>query len=111
MMVVIEPLTIEPAPHARRRPHAVARTPLVNRLCAAVDVPVVAVVAPAGFGKTTLLRQWAARDPRPASWHAADTVQELATAAETPGRLVLVDDVDALRSPASVSALQSVLQR
>ena len=32
----------------------------------------VAMVAPAGYGKTTVLAQWAARDPRPFAWVAVD---------------------------------------
>jgi LuxR family maltose regulon positive regulatory protein len=50
---------------------AVARTPAVNRLRAS-DSPVVLVTAPAGYGKTTLLAQWAARDPRPFAWVSVD---------------------------------------
>ena len=102
---MIEPLTIEPVRPARRRPHTVTRTPLVNRLCAAVDTPVVAIVAPAGFGKTTLLRQWAERDARPTSWHTLDDAG-LEQAVAKPGRLVIVDDADAARAP----GLQEVLQ-
>ena len=41
------------------RPGIVARAALVDRLLASDGVPVVAVVAPAGYGKTTLLAQWA----------------------------------------------------
>jgi LuxR family maltose regulon positive regulatory protein len=40
----------------------------VNRLRAARDARVVRVAAPAGYGKTTLLAQWAARDTRPFAW-------------------------------------------
>lgn len=104
---MIEPL---PVSQAQRRRPAVARTALVNRLCAAADIPVVAVVAPAGYGKTTLLTQWAARDARPASWHRLDRGDAtLAEACAAPGRLVLVDDADVLRAPASVAALQQTL--
>jgi LuxR family maltose regulon positive regulatory protein len=46
----------------------VPRTALVNRLRAAGAFPMVLVVAPAGYGKTTLLAQWAARDVRPFGW-------------------------------------------
>jgi LuxR family transcriptional regulator, maltose regulon positive regulatory protein len=46
----------------------VARTPLVRRLQGAGEVPLVLVVAPAGYGKSTLLAQWADRDPRPFAW-------------------------------------------
>lgn len=43
----------------------VSRTALVNRLRAARSHSVAAIVAPAGYGKTVLLAQWAARDERP----------------------------------------------
>jgi ATP/maltotriose-dependent transcriptional regulator MalT len=41
---------------------AVVRDPLLNRLKASSQ-PVVTIVAPAGYGKTTLLGQWAGRTP------------------------------------------------
>ena len=50
----------------------VSRTALVNRLRAAGAFPLVLVVAPAGYGKTTLLSQWAARDVRPFGWVSVD---------------------------------------
>jgi LuxR family maltose regulon positive regulatory protein len=50
----------------------VSRTALVNRLRATTTVPVTTVVAPAGYGKTTLLSQWAARDARPFAWVTLD---------------------------------------
>ena len=40
----------------------------MGRLCKAQAVPVIAIVAPAGYGKTTLLAQWAAQDRRPFAW-------------------------------------------
>jgi LuxR family transcriptional regulator, maltose regulon positive regulatory protein len=43
-------------------PGIVARTALVGRLLGSAGVPVVCVVAPPGYGKTTLLAQWAARN-------------------------------------------------
>ena len=54
------------------RPETVWRTPLVNRLRAAGAFPLVLVVAPAGYGKTTLLSQWAERDARPFAWISID---------------------------------------
>jgi LuxR family maltose regulon positive regulatory protein len=51
---------------------AVSRTALVNRLRAAGAFPLVIVVAPAGYGKTTLLSQWANRDARSFAWVAID---------------------------------------
>jgi LuxR family maltose regulon positive regulatory protein len=50
----------------------VSRTALINRLRATGSFPVVAVTAPAGYGKTTMLAQWAVRDPRPFAWISID---------------------------------------
>ena len=47
------------------------RTLLVEQLCATVD-RVVAILAPAGYGKTTLLTEWASLDPRSFAWVALD---------------------------------------
>ena len=57
-------------PHVRR--DTVSRTALVNRLRAGGSFPLVFVVAPAGYGKTTLLSQWAAKDARPFAWLSID---------------------------------------
>jgi LuxR family maltose regulon positive regulatory protein len=54
------------------RPGSVSRTALVNRLKAVSEPTVVTVAAPAGYGKTTLLAQWAARDARPFVWVSLD---------------------------------------
>jgi LuxR family transcriptional regulator, maltose regulon positive regulatory protein len=51
---------------------SVSRVALVNRLRATTATPVVVVAAPAGYGKTTVLAQWAARDERPAAWVTID---------------------------------------
>jgi LuxR family maltose regulon positive regulatory protein len=50
----------------------VPRTELLDRLKASSASPVVAVVAPPGYGKTTLLAQWAERDRRPVAWLSVD---------------------------------------
>ena len=54
------------------RPGSVSRPGLVNRLRAAGDSPLVAVSAPLGYGKSTVLAQWAARDERPFAWVTLD---------------------------------------
>ena len=54
------------------RPGIVARTDLVERLGAAGTSPVISVVAPPGYGKTTLLAQWAERTPSRVGWVSAD---------------------------------------
>jgi LuxR family maltose regulon positive regulatory protein len=51
---------------------AVSRTALVNRLRADLSSRAVSIVAPAGYGKTTLLAQWSARDERRFAWLALD---------------------------------------
>jgi LuxR family maltose regulon positive regulatory protein len=54
------------------RPGIVVRTVLVDRLLAAAAVPVVCVVAPAGYGKTTLLAQWARDKGSRVGWVSVD---------------------------------------
>jgi LuxR family transcriptional regulator, maltose regulon positive regulatory protein len=54
------------------RPGTVSRTALVNRLRVTTSVAATTVVAPAGYGKTTLLAQWAARDGRSFAWVTVD---------------------------------------
>ena len=48
------------------------RSALVSRLCSPGSARVVHISAPAGYGKTTLLAQWAAVDPRPFAWVSLD---------------------------------------
>jgi LuxR family maltose regulon positive regulatory protein len=86
------------------------------RLLAALDqagaVPFIVLVAPAGYGKTTLLSEWCARDPRPSAWVTLERrhddplllLRAIARAVEGAagapgGRMVLVlDDVQTVRS-------------
>jgi LuxR family maltose regulon positive regulatory protein len=55
-----------------RRKGIVARTELVARLQASRSVPLVTVIAPTGYGKTTLLAQWASKDRRSFAWLTLD---------------------------------------
>lgn len=69
--------TLNPGLDAKRRrpplgPGLVARERLVARLADAGDVPLALVVAPAGYGKTTVLAEWAEQDGRPFAWIALD---------------------------------------
>jgi LuxR family transcriptional regulator, maltose regulon positive regulatory protein len=54
------------------RPGMVSRSSILDRLEACAATPVVAVCAPAGYGKTVLAAQWAKRDPRPFVWLSID---------------------------------------
>ncbi len=55
-------------PPPRLRRGTVRRDRLVRRLAQSTEVPLVLLRAPAGYGKTTLLCQWAQRDSRPFIW-------------------------------------------
>ena len=65
---VLETKLVPPPP----RIGLLRRNALVDRLAASSDVPVVALVAPAGYGKSTLLAQWAESDPRHFAWLSID---------------------------------------
>jgi LuxR family transcriptional regulator, maltose regulon positive regulatory protein len=54
------------------RPGAVRRSLLIERLARAGPHPVVSVVAPAGYGKTTLLSQWAEANGQAFAWVSVD---------------------------------------
>jgi LuxR family maltose regulon positive regulatory protein len=53
------------------RPGTVAKSDVIARLCTATE-PFATIVAPPGYGKTTLLAGWAEADPRPFAWVALD---------------------------------------
>ena len=48
------------------------RDALIDRLSASREVPILAVLAPAGYGKSTMLAQWAESDPRQFAWLSID---------------------------------------
>jgi len=90
------------------RPGMVRRAALAERLARDDLRPIVSVAAPAGYGKTTLLSQWAERDGRSFAWVSVDEkdndpkvllsyVAEALNAVEPVGQRVF----DALASPAS----------
>jgi len=54
------------------RPGTIPRSPLIGRLAADGSPPIVAVVAPSGYGKTTLLAQWAELDGQAFAWVSVD---------------------------------------
>jgi LuxR family transcriptional regulator, maltose regulon positive regulatory protein len=99
------------------RPGAIARPLLVERLRQDASRPIVSVVAPAGYGKTTLLSQWSDRNGQAFAWVSVDEgdndpkvlltyVAEALDAVEPIGERVF----DALGSPAS-SVTGSVIPR
>ena len=54
------------------RPGTVCRPTLIDRLARGGLGPVVSVVAPAGYGKTTLLSQWAEGNGQAFAWVSVD---------------------------------------
>ena len=54
------------------RPGTIRRSPLIERLANDNSHPIVSVVAPAGYGKTTLLSQWAEADDQAFAWLSMD---------------------------------------
>ena len=54
------------------RPGTVSRSSLIDRLEREDARPIVSVVAPAGYGKTTLLSQWAERNGQAFAWVSVD---------------------------------------
>jgi LuxR family transcriptional regulator, maltose regulon positive regulatory protein len=90
------------------RPGTVHRPSLIERLARDDSRPIVSVVAPAGYGKTTLLSQWAERNGHAFAWVSVDEadndpkvlltyVAEALDAVQPIGGRVF----DALASPAS----------
>ena len=74
---------------------------MINRLRAA-SAPFVTLVAPAGYGKTTLAAQWAERDRRPFAWVSLDDSDN--DAALLLGRLAAaLDRIDPTAAVASAS--------
>jgi LuxR family maltose regulon positive regulatory protein len=67
-------------PHLRKR--TLRRDRLLRRLAQSADVPLILVVAPAGYGKTTLLSHWVGADQRSVGWLTVDEADD------DPSRLV-----------------------
>jgi LuxR family transcriptional regulator, maltose regulon positive regulatory protein len=94
----------------------VARPRLVGRLSEAREAPFVLLVAPAGYGKTTLLSEWSALDGRRFAWmeldeRNGDPRRLLASATRTmhegqPPTVLVVDNAHAITSPEAFEALE-----
>ena len=105
------------------RPGLVRRPRLVRRFLEAPAVPLVLLVATTGFGKTTLLDEWADRDARPFVWvtlddgdndagrliatvgHALDSIDPAEDV------VVVVEHAHALREPRGWRAIAGLLDR
>ena len=90
------------------RPGSVHRLALIDRLREGRSFPVMSVVAPAGYGKTTLLSQWAERNGQAFAWVSLDERDNdpkvlLTYVAEALDAVEPIDErvFDALASPSS----------
>jgi LuxR family transcriptional regulator, maltose regulon positive regulatory protein len=99
------------------RPGTVRRSRLIERLARGDLRPIVSVVAPPGYGKTTLLSQWAEANGQSFAWVSVDEADNdpkvlLTYVAEALDAVEPVDErvFDALASPGS-SVLGSVVPR
>ena len=99
------------------RPGTVRRPSLIERLARGDARPLVSVVAPAGYGKTTLLSQWAERNGQAFAWVSVDDADNdakvlLSYVAEALDAVEAIDErvFDALASPVS-SVPGSVVSR
>jgi LuxR family transcriptional regulator, maltose regulon positive regulatory protein len=99
------------------RPGTVRRSLLIDRLAQGDLRPIVSVVAPPGYGKTTLLSQWAERNGQSFAWVSLDEADNdpkvlLSYIAQALDAVEPIDErvFDALASPAS-SVLGSVVPR
>ena len=99
------------------RPGTVRRSLLIERLVHGGAYPIVSVVAPPGYGKTTLLSQWAESNGQPFAWVSIDELDNdpkvlLSYVAEALDAVEPIDKqvFDALSSPGS-SVRGSVVPR
>ena len=112
-------LAVLPAPYRDLGEGLVARARLVRRLTEVHDIALAVLVAPAGYGKTTTLLEWAQYDERPFAWvalHRADDEAEhlrasVARATDPLTRrgrdfVLVLDDVQVLRSRGAIDVLR-----
>jgi LuxR family transcriptional regulator, maltose regulon positive regulatory protein len=103
------------------RPGLVPRPRLLQRLLGCSTAPLALLVAPAGYGKTTLLDEWSNEDPRPFAWvvvderdnHPAHLLASVARALDgiEPPFVLALDDAHHLRASEALRELSAVIER
>lgn len=109
---VVYPAKLQP-PHASH--HIVAHERLVSLRPTPDEAKVVEVIAPAGYGKTTLLAEWVGHDPSPVLWVTLDEHDDDPTRLVTHIDQALLDSkvlapelADAIESPSTSTARLSM---
>src|SRR4051794_3631798 len=109
-VVPVEAATPRASPPHPPPPRVVPRARLVRRLIDA-QAPIALIIAPAGYGKSALLAEWATRDERPfrslplPAMNAAAAPLALAEATAGAGATVIVVEDAHRAAPAAVRAL------
>jgi LuxR family transcriptional regulator, maltose regulon positive regulatory protein len=108
----------QPSP-AAQADGLVPRERLVQRLISLSAAPLALLVAPAGYGKTTLLDQWAAQDRRPFARvsiedgddHPVRLLETVAAALDgiAPPYVLVIDDAHRLRAPDALRELSGLI--
>src|SRR5436305_9823355 len=95
----------------------VPRARLVRRLSSAGTASLAALVAPSGYGKTTLLREWVEADPRPHAWltlraaldKRAPLRQAIAALLPAEPFVLVLDDFDVLTDRMAVAVVTDLV--
>jgi LuxR family transcriptional regulator, maltose regulon positive regulatory protein len=113
-------LRVTPITSRRERSDGLVSRPiLVRRLAAARGVPVVLLVAPAGYGKTVLLSEWARVDDRDFSWVSLRPADDdpdhlrttLAILEPARGSVLVLDGLHAIHSRDSLALISDLIER
>jgi LuxR family transcriptional regulator, maltose regulon positive regulatory protein len=128
-----DPLLVASCRPPRLLPGLVARPRLIRQLMKPPRAPVALLVAPAGYGKTALLSEWAGNDERPFAWVSLDVedndpahllarvacaldpvapvpVDALRTLSEVQAVVLALDDLHVLHEPAALAAVSAIRQ-
>src|SRR4051794_4082668 len=107
-----------PAPESVEPGGLIARPELVERLMGVPEPPLTLLVAPAGYGKSALLADWASHDPRPFAWvrvlRSDDDVASLVSHAVRgldSDFVLVLDDVHNLRDRQALELVSELLER
>jgi LuxR family transcriptional regulator, maltose regulon positive regulatory protein len=99
-----------------RSPDLLRRPELVDRLIAGSDLPLVALTAPAGYGKSSLLVEWANAEQRPVAWLSlrpgdGEPLRLFTLMGHAVGRALGIDPATFMTETPGISIMGSVVPR